>query len=1119
MTVQCSTQPDAGIPGLLPCSWFRRAAAALCLGLLLLASSWMLGQAVTGNLQGRVLDATGAAIPDATVTVVNAATGLTRSATASAVGEYQFTGLPAGDYTINAEKQGFQKSAKKMHLDVGASATMDFSLAPGQVQTQVEVQDVGAVAEPTRTMVSSVIDEHKIENLPVNGREFIDFALLAPGVTIGNTTSGSTDVIVEPVTKLSFAGQNIHFNFIAVDGADDISTASGIQRGTPPQESVQEFRVINTDYSTEFGRATAGIVNIITKSGTNDLHGSLYEYFQNDAMNATSILAAPGFHSLHQNQFGATLGGPLRKDKTFLFGNYEGQRRSEAPTYNSTVLSNINAINTVKTQTFGLPAENLFVLRDSNYDDGFIRLDQNFSKNNLYLRYFINDGRLTNQSPLNNGFDLPSAFKNNYIRDQSLAGGLTSVISSAWVNELRMQYAHRTFDFPVVSTQPHLEVANTFAVGVNRGNPDIYREKRFEIVDNVTHNMANHTLSFGADFNWVGTYESFPLFYPFEADFADLPAFLGTDGAAAAENLCPPGQACPDPFVIFFERFDKTTTPLFNETSVNGGLGVYQGGPISQAIRNQAAATLDHTYDGFYVQDKWRATSKLTLNGGVRWEFETWPSGVLNTQWKNVDPRAGFAYSFGTSRNIVFRAGAGLFHGIIPSPLLMCQEPSCGGLSKYPGSNLPGVTPVPRNFEDSLNANSGLFSFASSPGITYSALAALFGGGFFGTPGQALYPNGVSAGFCPVGIVPGYGPAGTLAGCGFLQPATVVRFNQNHQNPYGEQASAALEFQPFKDAVLSISGIHLRGVHLGSFYNINQPPPGYGGTFQVHNAKGQTSCKDMYFNFAAIGAPVPDCVPYYSGMVIPTVPHVNAIPGFNNSNYSVFFEATSNWDSVYDGLLINMNKRMTNNFSFAISYTWSHSIDDGPNPSFVLIPQDSSNFRAERANSADDVRHRFVGNAIFTAPKKWNIVARDFSFSTIITLQSAPYFTKYAGFDANGDVFGNNDRVGAEPRNTFRGDTMQTVDVRLDRTFPIHEKLSMQFMAEAFNLLNTVNIRYFNTNYAAADFCTGGASDGNIPGCAGAPQLYRENSPNQAYGSPSAVFNPRQLQMVLRFTW
>jgi Carboxypeptidase regulatory-like domain/TonB dependent receptor len=1096
MAVQYAVQSDAGTSGCVQSSPFhrgRRGATSypqLWLVLLVTLSSWLGAQTVTSTLQGRVSDTTGALIAEASVTVVNAETGLKRSVTANAVGEYQIGGLPAGDYTVNVEKQGFQKSAKKVHLDLSAAGNVDFTLTPGQFQVQVEVQDVGEVAEPTRTMVSEVIDQQKIENLPVNGREFIDFALLAPGITIGNTTSGSTDVIVEPVTKLSFAGQNIHYNFIAVDGADDISTASGIQRGTPPQESVQEFRVINTDYTTEFGRATAGIVNIITKSGTNTVHGSLYDYLRNNKLDAVSILSVPGFNVLRQNQFGGAIGGPISKDKTFIFANYEGQRRTESPTYNSTVLTNITAINQVKTDVFGLAPENLFVLRNSNSDNGLIRLDQNFGHSNLYARYIINDGRLTNQSPLNNGFDLPSAFKNNNIRDQSLAGGLTTLISSSWVNELRMQYAHRTFDFPVVSTQPHLEVANTFAVGVNRGNPDIYRESRFELVDNVTHNIGNHTIGFGFNFDRVGTYESFPLFYPFEADFSNLAAFLGTDGAAG----CPVGVQCPDPFVIFFERFDKTTTPLFNEGALAGGQAIYQGGAIPTAIRNQAAATLDHTYDGFYVQDKWRATNQLTLNAGVRWEFETWPSGVLNTQWKNFDPRLGLAYGFGTSRNVVFRAGVGLFHGIIPSPLLMCQAPSCGGLSTYPG----------RSFENGLNANTGLFSFASSPFITNFALGALLGPG-------ATYPNGTPAPFCP---------DGTLATCGFLQPATIVRFDQNSQNPYGIQTSASLEFQPFKDSVLSITGIHLRGVHLGSFYNVNQPDPS--GTVQFFNSKGQASCKNMYFDFVDSGvANAPDCaggsnVNFPASMVIPGVPHVNGIPGFRDPAYSVFFEAKSGWDSVYDGLLINMNKRMTNNFSFAIGYTWSHSIDNGPNPSFVLIPQDSGNFHAERASSADDARHRFTGNAIFTSPKNWNVAARDFSFSTILTLQSPQRFTKYAGFDSNGDVFGNNDRVGNEPRNTFQGDSLQTVDVRLERTFPIAERLHLQAMAEAFNLLNTVNIRYYNTSYGAADFC---GPDPGAPGCFGASTVFREGSPNPSYGTPSAVFNPRQLQFALRLTW
>ncbi len=322
-------------------------------------------QTVTATLQGQVLDPSGAVIPSAKVTATNKATGLARTVNANASGEFDLQALPPGDYSIAAQIAGFKTQEKDVTLQVGQIATINFNLAVGQATEQVEVQATSEVTEPTRTQISDVITQEQIRDLPVNGREFIDFALLAPGVHIGDTTSGSTDVIVEPVTKLSFAGQNIHFNFIAVDGADDISTASGIQRGTPPQDSVEEFRVINTDYTTEYGRATAGIVNIITKSGTNNLHGTAYEYFRNDALDANSSLAAPGFNTLRQNQFGVAVGGPLKKDKVFFYTNYEGQRRGESPIYNSIVLANINAINNVKTNYYGLPAENLGVLRTS----------------------------------------------------------------------------------------------------------------------------------------------------------------------------------------------------------------------------------------------------------------------------------------------------------------------------------------------------------------------------------------------------------------------------------------------------------------------------------------------------------------------------------------------------------------------------------------------------------------------------------------------------------------------------------------------------------------------------------------------------------------------------------
>jgi hypothetical protein len=286
-------------------------------------------QTTTASIEGRVLDSSGAVVPGATITAQNVNTGLTRSATSEPNGAYRLPLLPVGEYTVTADKAGFQKSQRRIVVVLGQVAALDFALAVGEVAQEVSVEAQSELVEPTRTTVSSVITTQQIESLPVNGRQFIDFALLAPGVSIGETTSGSTDVIIEPVTKLSFAGQNIHFNYIALDGADNISTASGIHKTSPSQEAVKEFQVINTQYGAEAGRAVGGIVNVVTKSGTNDYHGSVYWYFRDDAMDARSILASPGLDELSQNQVGFTLGGPIKKDKTFFFGNYELQRRDE----------------------------------------------------------------------------------------------------------------------------------------------------------------------------------------------------------------------------------------------------------------------------------------------------------------------------------------------------------------------------------------------------------------------------------------------------------------------------------------------------------------------------------------------------------------------------------------------------------------------------------------------------------------------------------------------------------------------------------------------------------------------------------------------------------------------
>src|SRR5262249_47808503 len=281
--------------------------------------------------------------------------------------------------------------------------------------------------------------------------------------------------------------------------------------------------------------------------------------------------------------------------------NYEGQRRSENPFYNSVILANLTQINAFKT-SFGLPTEKLNVNRQSDYDNFLVKLDHSFTdREYVFLRYFFNDGRLTNVSPLNDGFDLPSGFKDNDLRDQSVVGSLSSTFSAHLVNELRMQYGHRTFDFPTVTTQPHLEVLNTFTAGVNRGNPDFYRESRTELVDNVTWQSGKNTIAFGGDFSHVNTLESFPLFYPFEADFGCL---------FAAQ--CPFSLQAGAPQVLFFERFQA---PNFKEPTFNPA--VFRGQRISSAVRNQAEGETPHNYGGLYLQHTWQAVIQVQVASGL----------------------------------------------------------------------------------------------------------------------------------------------------------------------------------------------------------------------------------------------------------------------------------------------------------------------------------------------------------------------------------------------------------------------------------------------------------------------------------------------------------------------
>src|SRR5216684_5705719 len=410
-------------------------------------------------------------------------------------------------------------------LTVGQVATIDIVVKVAASSEKVIVTTETPPVEPTRTEVSQVISTSQIESLPISGRLFTDFVLLTPGVTTGRTSLQSTFTESE-VTRISFGGMRDFSNLVTVDGADTINTVTGSQRATPSQEAVSEFRVVNNGFGAEQGRALGGIVNIITKSGTNDLHGSLYDYVENSALNAHNLLqqgtlpvsGRPTPNTLRQNQFGGTLGGPIKKDKTFFFLNYEGQRRGEAAIQSPTLLANFNLINQAKA-LLGISPEQESTLKTQDSDRGFFKLDHQINKDNrLSVRFNVEDARnlnvLVGDTLDGGGLAASSSGHNNFLRDQSLVGTVSSQLKPNLVNTVLAQYARRHSTYPGATGQPNLDLVNEVMMGHNFGIFDATYESRGQFADSLYWVKGSHLAKFGVDYNHINNHIIWPGFSP-----------------------------------------------------------------------------------------------------------------------------------------------------------------------------------------------------------------------------------------------------------------------------------------------------------------------------------------------------------------------------------------------------------------------------------------------------------------------------------------------------------------------------------------------------------------------------------------------------------------------------
>jgi len=610
-------------------------------------------QSATGSIEGTIVDQTGALMPGVTVTVIHTATGTTRTTVSDEKGLFRVPLLPVGVHDVTADLAGFSsRKLPEINLTIGQTVTLSIQMAVSGVAETVNVSGGTPVIETSRTQVSSTITEATVQNLPVNGRNFIDFALLTPGVTRDVRTG-----------DISFAGQRGTLNSLVVDGADNNNTFFGQSIGRTgsgrapyqfSQDAVKEFQVNSNSFSAEFGRAGGAVINVVTKSGTNELHGSIFEFYRDKALNANNainVLNNRPKSAYHYNQFGGTLGGPIRRNRDFYFFNYDGQRNTQP---------NVVFLNLPATPPSD-PASQAAIQqlqplaaswnRKLDQDVFLIKTDHQLTDaHRLSLRY--NHQNFTGQGFENGGAQNSLEHTgNSLVRTRTFNASWTSIFGLTLFNELKFQIARDNEPGLANSANPEAVVqqggTTVLTIGRNNFSPRETTITRWQLADTATWLRGQHKFKGGFDFQFDDIFNLFPGFFSGSYTFRSLASFAGGRPNGANElyqqNFQGPGTSGPE------------TNPNIREYS-------------------------------FFVQDEWKPRSELTVNLGLRYDLmKTDPPPVhnpdpqlvaggidtarLDADTNNWGPRLGLAWSRPGGKYVV-RGGWGLFYGRTPSIML-----------------------------------------------------------------------------------------------------------------------------------------------------------------------------------------------------------------------------------------------------------------------------------------------------------------------------------------------------------------------------------------------------------------------------------------------------------------
>jgi hypothetical protein len=610
----------------------KRASAQCAFGCVLRRALWLVALVVvslstvhaqqtmtSATLTGRVEDSSGASISGATVTVTSLDTNQTETAASDEEGFYRFAYLPAGSYRLLVERAGFSPLQRALTLTLGQALDVPLKLSVAGVTGSVQITADVPLIEAARTQVAETVLPREIDALPLNGRNYLDLALLVPAVSRTNTGSNQrfAETSAVPGTGLSIAGQRNLNNGFVVDGLSANDDAADLAGTFYSQEVIREFQVVTSGGIAEFGRASSGVVNIITQTGTNLWRGRLYGYFRNQRFDARNPLA-PRKDLLTQTQYGVSLGGPLLRDRTFFFTNFEQTRRNDSNVITITS-ANVAAINNRLGQTNygGGRIETGIVPGGFDATNLFARVDHKIDSANLFsLRYSLYDIKAQNSRNVG-GLNSVSRGTSLVDIDQTLAAGNVTTLSPRSINEARFQLTRSRLNAPVNdSLGPAVNISGVASFGTATFSPTARSIDLYEAVDNISMQRGAHSFKAGMDVLYNRVLIEFPGAVQGVYTFTTLQNFLSGAYSSFQQAFGAPSQ--------------------------------FQSNPNL----------------GLFVQDEWRPLNGLTVNAGLRYDVQFLPEPI-QTDTNNFAPRIGFAYSPGDRKTVV-RASFGLYYDRIP---------------------------------------------------------------------------------------------------------------------------------------------------------------------------------------------------------------------------------------------------------------------------------------------------------------------------------------------------------------------------------------------------------------------------------------------------------------------